>query len=250
MRAMASAKPKSKSKTRNDASASGEAGTSREASQLRQRGDKRTERRFDSKGSSSELVSVLASSGGAILVGAGVFGQFLRSAGPHPWALPMLGAGAVAFAAGAVMSRRTTSPVRVGDAGVGIERSDGVERLAWHEITSMELVRGVLKLVGEVRTLTIDTAEHLAAAALALDEARARIPAVAANVTEKLERSAGSEGEALTLEPPQLAGLRCAASDRVISFENDARLCGRCGAVYHRDDVPACCKVCDAKLKG
>ena len=59
---------------------------------------------------------------------------------------------------------------------------------------------------------------------------------------------ADGAGVESVLEPPQLAGLRCAATDRLISFEADARLCGRCGQAYHREGVPAHCKSCDAPL--
>ena len=56
-------------------------------------------------------------------------------------------------------------------------------------------------------------------------------------------------GEVIPLEAPQLAGTRCKASDELIAFEKDARLCGRCGEVYHKDHVPPHCLSCEAKLK-
>jgi hypothetical protein len=56
-------------------------------------------------------------------------------------------------------------------------------------------------------------------------------------------------GEVATLEPPQVAGLRCKATDKIIAFEADARLCGRCGEVYHKEGVPARCGTCDAALR-
>ena len=50
-------------------------------------------------------------------------------------------------------------------------------------------------------------------------------------------------------ERAQLAGARCKASDELIAFEKDARLCGRCGEVYHKSHVPDRCLTCDAALK-
>ena len=35
----------------------------------------------------------------------------------------------------------------------------------------------------------------------------------------------------------------------VIAFEKDARLCGRCGELYHKSGVPYLCLTCDARLK-
>jgi hypothetical protein len=52
----------------------------------------------------------------------------------------------------------------------------------------------------------------------------------------------------IDLEPPQVAGLRCKATDRPITFERDARLCGRCGEVYHKDGAPKRCLTCEAQL--
>jgi hypothetical protein len=51
------------------------------------------------------------------------------------------------------------------------------------------------------------------------------------------------------LEPPQAAGQRCKASDKLIAFEKDARVCGRCGEVYHKEGVPSACLTCGAKLR-
>ena len=52
----------------------------------------------------------------------------------------------------------------------------------------------------------------------------------------------------VTLEPAQVAGQKCKASGKLIAFEKDARLCGRCGEIYHKDSVPKRCEVCDARL--
>ena len=56
-------------------------------------------------------------------------------------------------------------------------------------------------------------------------------------------------GEKIMLEPPQVAGQHCKQSDKLIAFEKDGRLCGRCGEVYYKDSVPQRCLTCDALLK-
>jgi hypothetical protein len=55
-------------------------------------------------------------------------------------------------------------------------------------------------------------------------------------------------GEARPLPPLQVAGRRCKATDRVISYEPDARLCPTCGEAYHRDHVPETCLTCDHEI--
>jgi len=46
----------------------------------------------------------------------------------------------------------------------------------------------------------------------------------------------------------QIAGKNCAASDRPIAFERDARLCPNCAEVYHKDSVPKKCVTCENDL--
>ena len=75
-----------------------------------------------------------------------------------------------------------------------------------------------------------------------LTELRAAVVSAAAGLD-------GDAGEKLTLEPPQVAGQHCKQSDKLIAFEKDGRLCGRCGEVYHKDSVPQRCLTCDAALK-
>jgi hypothetical protein len=57
-----------------------------------------------------------------------------------------------------------------------------------------------------------------------------------------------NDGEVLTVESLQVAGRYCAASDRPISFERDARLCPQCCEVYLKSEVPRKCVTCEADL--
>ncbi|MEZ4310170.1 MAG: hypothetical protein R3F14_19180 [Polyangiaceae bacterium] len=51
------------------------------------------------------------------------------------------------------------------------------------------------------------------------------------------------------LDPPRIAGRACKASGQTIAFEKDARLCGRCGELYHKKSVPERCLTCEARLR-
>ncbi|HTJ85326.1 MAG TPA: hypothetical protein VL400_26595 [Polyangiaceae bacterium] len=218
------------------------------ATLLRERTDRRTERRFTPKAQPLALLSILLTSGGALLAGAGVFAQFLRGAGPHPYGVYLLVGGLLGLGLGILLGGRAVYAARVGDAGLALERADGTfERLGWFEVDAIRFAEGTLSFSGAGKLVSLPVETHPDAAAFALSEARARIPGRAESVTEKLTLAPGA-GSEVVLEPPQLAGLRCAATDRLISFEADARLCGRCGQAYHREGVPKHCKSCDARL--
>ena len=182
-------------------------------------------------------------------MGAGFFGQFLRAAGPHAFGLHLLVGGTVAFVLGLLLSGRVVPTLRVGDAGLAVERGkEALDRLGWHEIDAVRFSSGVIVFSGSGKVVSINVAEHPDAAAFAVSEGRARIPGRMSDAPENLPGPAPESSGLLLLGPPQLAGLRCAASNRLISFEADARLCGRCGQAYHKEEVPERCVSCDAPL--
>ena len=51
----------------------------------------------------------------------------------------------------------------------------------------------------------------------------------------------------MVLDAVQVVGKRCAATDRIIAYEPDARVCPRCERVYYKASVPDAC-VCGAPL--
>jgi hypothetical protein len=223
------------------------------ATYLRLRTDPREERRFEPKASIGAIGAILAMSIGAVLVGAGTYGQWLRSEalGPHKWAPALLAGGAVLLLAVAIFGGRVTKPIRVGDAGLGIEKeANDIERVPWFEVTSVLLEKDALIVQSSGRRIAVPLRTHGEAAARILAEAQARLPKrVEALEDGGLPRPDDNAGEVLPLEPPQLAGTHCAGTDKLISFERDARLCGRCGEIYHRDGVPEACVSCGARLK-
>ena len=224
---------------------------------LRLRTDPRRERRYEPEGSAAAWVSMLGLSVGAVLLGAGVYGQWLRASfrpemtEPHKYAAFLILGGVFLLAAVLLFGPRSVRPIRVGDAGVAMEKDAGeIERIAWRDVTRVLFGGGVLTFQSPGAVLSIPVKLHPQAAARAVKEARARIPAVLAEVeTDGLPQLDPAAGDVVPLDPPQLAGARCKASDELIAFEKDARLCGQCGEVYHKDHVPALCLTCEAKLK-
>ncbi len=220
---------------------------------LKLRSDPRTERRFEPKSSPGAILSVLAFSVAAVLVGAGTYGQWLRAEalGPHKAAPYLLAAGAAVLLATALFGPRAALPVRVGDAGVAVEKgANEIERIAWYAVRRIVLGDRALTVEGEGVTIAISLAALPQAAGKVLREARERIPARMEDIAAgALENAGEGAAETLPLEPAQVAGLKCKASGKLIAFERDARLCGRCGEVYHKDSVPKRCATCDARLK-
>jgi hypothetical protein len=221
---------------------------------LRQRTDPRTERRFQPGSSPAVAITMLGGSLGALAVGAGVFAQWLRAEdrGPHPYAPYLLAGGVVLFVAVLLFGRWAPRPLRVGDAGVAVEKGAGeLERIAWCDVTRLLLTDAALTLQSAAGSITIPLSVHPQAAARVFAEARSRIPAHTEPFKDDaLPRPDDGAGEVVPLDLPQVAGQRCKSSDKLIAFEADARLCGRCGELYHKDSVPQRCATCEAPLRG
>lgn len=241
------ARPKRKAQGSAKASAKPELG--RENGNLKRIKDARSERRYLPKATGLRVVAMIVASVGTVALGAGFFGQVLR-AEPHPYAVVMLTAGAVAIVLGFVLGFGSPPIVRVGDGGVALEKDGGeVQRIGWHELLTVELQNEQLLLRSAVATIHVPLATQKQAAARALAEAKKRVPERVEQIDGEIEALNASEGEVLTLEPAQVAGLVCKATGKAISFEEDVRLCGRCGETYHKEHVPKTCATCDAKLK-
>jgi hypothetical protein len=221
-----------------------------EGAALRSTSDPRSERRFEGKSTAAQAIAVLVASLAAVALGAGVHGQWFRGElGSHPYAAYLLIVGGVALGAIALAGPRGTPVVRVGDAGVALEREGSdPTRIAWYEVVTIALDEGALTFGSDGATIAIPLASQPEAAAYALSEARRRVPARAAGLKGDLPSAGDGAGHEIALEPPQVAGLRCRASDQPTTFERDVRLCARCGAVYHRDAVPKRCLACEASL--
>jgi hypothetical protein len=221
---------------------------------LRLTSDPRKERRYEPKAGATAIISVVGLSVGAVLLGAGTYGQWMRaeSLGPHPYAPWLLMGGALLMLAIAFFGPRSATPIRVGDAGIGKEKDGGeIDRIEWRDISRIALVGGdALTIESPGTTMVIPLKLQPQAAARIVSEAKARIPSKVDEIEgEPFEALDDSVGEVLPLEAPQLAGARCRATDKLIAFEKDARLCGRWGEVYSKDAVPAACLTCEAKLK-
>lgn len=141
--------------------------------------------------------------------------------------------------------------VRVGDAGVALEKQGkATVRIAWCDMREIAVDNGTVRLVGD-GGFTFNVSANPQAAAWVVREAEERIPKrmkIEKAEREALPKTSEGDGERLEVEPLQVAGRACRASDRAITFERDARFCPRCGEVYHKDSLPASCLTCEADL--
>jgi hypothetical protein len=210
----------------------------------------RKERRFQPEPTYASRASIAGGMLGALVLGAGVYSQWL-SDNPRAIAPYLFGVGAIGLGSALWFGDAGALPVRVGEAGLAIEKGTELVRLAWCDIERVSTERGELVAKGKELTLRIPVAAHRTAVAWILSEGTKRVPEVMdvkrqslADLPEPKE----SDGEFAVIEGLQIAGRHCAASGKPVSFERDARLCPNCGQVYLKDQVPAKCLTCGAPL--
>ncbi len=214
--------------------------------------ENRTERRFEPKRSRLALATMIGTAVGGLALGAGVYAQWLS---PIHWTFApwLVAAGAIVLAAVILWGDLTGPAIRVGDAGIAVEKdASSLSRFAWCDITRIDISAGRLVIESRFATASVRVAENPQAAAWIVREAGARIPktlTVADPDMATLPASSETEGAMVAVEATQVTGRRCKASDKVITFERDARLCARCGEIYHAESLPERCLTCDAALE-
>jgi hypothetical protein len=212
----------------------------------------RQERRFESSSSTRALASLSATIVGGLVLGAGIYSQWMSShpLEQSPW---IVGAGAVVLAATILWGDFGGHAIRVGDAGVAQERpGQAIQRVNWSVMRKVALKGGVLLVESEEREISFPVSKFPSAAAWIVKEARGRIPkkvSVSEEQSSALPTAQDTDGVQIPLEKLQVTGQKCRASGKVITFEKDARSCPKCGEVYHRNSLPEACLTCDADLK-
>jgi hypothetical protein len=210
----------------------------------------RKERRFTPEQTYASSAVVAVGMLGALAAGAGVWGQWISEL-PHAASPYLFGGGALALGASLWFGDAGAVPVRIGDAGIALERGSELTRLAWCDIETIEVVNKQLLVKGKSASFSIPVAAHPKAVAWILAEGTRRVPD-AMNVKKSelsgLPEPKDLDGELVLLEGVQVAGRHCAASKKPIAFERDARLCPNCAQVYLKDAVPKKCVTCERDL--
>ncbi|MEO8874019.1 MAG: hypothetical protein ABI461_00400 [Polyangiaceae bacterium] len=192
---------------------------------------------------------------GAALLGAGAYEKFWASSEPWKYTPYLLAAGALAFAMSIWFGTSGDPTLRVGDGGVGLDRGD-VRRMPWYEVTDI-LYDPELNAVsvkgrddgGSAMRIDAKLKSQGQAAAWIVKEGRARIPKMVeiSDVGRKHIPTANPNTDVILLEDLQVVGRRCAATDKIIAYEPDARVCKRCERVYYKKSIPKKCE-CGASL--
>ncbi|MBM4373870.1 MAG: hypothetical protein FJ095_02210 [Deltaproteobacteria bacterium] len=209
------------------------------------------ERRFEPTARGSAYVGAVLLSFGGLLLGAGTYAFGWVASGPwHENAHLFVVAGLVFELGFLFMNGQPSAPVRIGALGLGLDEDGKVRRIAWCDVEQVSLAGRELSLKTSEGEFTLRLDVHRSAAAFLVAEARTRIPQrVAVDEAQRAELGPADGGVRVLAEAPQVAGERCRASGKALTFEKDVRMCGRCGALYHREGVPRACLGCDAKLK-
>jgi hypothetical protein len=211
----------------------------------------RTERRFVPSKTTTSSFGFWAGIVGSLLLGAGVYAVWIRDPA-MPYGELLAGTGAAVLVLAMVLGDVRTSPVRIGDAGVALERRTEFARIPWCDLKRVYVAKGVLIAQAEDGTsLGLPLRAHSMAAAWLLSETVRRVPEamdVKPSLVDSLPKPDAKDGQSVVIEAVQVVGRHCAASDVPIQFERDARLCPRCAQVYHRDHVPRKCRTCGADL--
>lgn len=215
-------------------------------------GPRRKEHRFATQ--ATYIAPVVAASGmvGSLLLGAGVFGFWILDP-PLSYASYLVAAGGLGLGGALWFGQPSETAVAVGDAGIAVEDGSEVIRVPWHALERLSIAGGSLVARSAGTTLRFSLGANAKAAAWALKEAAERVPSVLdvdQSAAKKLPKPSQSDGLEQLVKDDQVAGGRCASSKKPIQFEEDARICPRCGQIYHKDSVPETCVTCGAELKG
>lgn len=187
---------------------------------------------------------------GALLLGAGTYGRWLSHVPAESAMIELvLGvAGALYFA---WQLSREGAAIRVGDAGVAIERGSEVTRLLWCDMEHIRVEKDLLVLSGAGPKISVLTTAHGLAASWILKEAAERLPSlidIAPKFADSLPKTNDKDGAVDQVLALQTTGRRCAVTRKVIKYERDARLCPVCTQAYLKDQIPDLCVTCNHKL--
>lgn len=240
----------------------------------RRRVPKRSERRFIAQSPYSPWLLHLFGGLGAATLGAGGFAYFYGESfrrtseaaaaasdagGPFRIeAIPsyIVAAGGVLTGLAVWLGTSSEVPLRVGDAGIAMDRGEvrrmpwwAVERIAW-DSPGLALVVTGSDEAGEAWTLRVSVKSHPDAVGWLVREARTRVPNVVdieQDILDRLPAGHPHAGTTIDLEPLQVVGKRDTLSRETISYEPDAHVCIRCERVYLRKTMPQKC-TCGASL--
>jgi hypothetical protein len=212
----------------------------------------RRERRFLPEQTRSTRGALIAGLVASLVLGAGVYGLWVRET-PLDYASYLVAGGAIVLALSLWFGESGASPLRVGDVGVAREKGSELVRVLWCDVERIHVDRGDLVVKGGEASIKVPLSGQPTAAAWVIKEAARRVPDtldVKRGLVDELPEPQDDDGESLVIGAFQVTGRHCAATDKPIAFERDARLCPNCAEAYLKDHVPKRCATCGATLTG
>jgi hypothetical protein len=246
---------KKRSASKSDTAAKPRAAKSgRSVRPLRRLDERFGDRRFEPTSSQQEYLGIVLMSLGGVAMGVGVYAMWLRddTLEPITWAPYAIALGFALVAAYFLFGQAMSMILRVGELGLGPEKDGKVTRTFWYQLDEINMSGEALRIVSDGKSWTVPLKGHAAAARRVVAEALKRIPKRVELSDEELDLIGdpkASEGTKMNAEPPQVTQLKCAASDRELTFEADVRMCRRCAALYHHSEVPRRCTSCGKRLR-
>ena len=210
----------------------------------------RKERRFAAEASYASRIAIVVGMAGSLALGAGMYGQWVRDE-PLWYAGYLVAAGALALGGALFRTGADLGALRVGEAGIGLEKNNDLVRVLWCDVEKVSLEGRKLSVRGKQTSIAIPRDAFPQAIPVLLAEAGRRVPDVvklSRSEVDALGTASESAGEVATIEEVQVTGRHCRASGKPISFERDARLCPNCYEVYLKDQVPKKCMTCEQEL--
>jgi hypothetical protein len=134
-----------------------------------------------------------------------------------------------------------------------VEDGQEINRVPWYLMRSLQVSGGKVIVEGDGYQVKFLLGANQRAASYALKEASERVPDVVdvdKSIADGLPDPGKVGGYLQDVADDQVAGMRCASTDQLIHLEEDARLCAKCGQVYHKEGLPEACVSCEAPLKG
>jgi hypothetical protein len=208
------------------------------------------ERRFAAEATYASKLAIAGGMAGALALGAGVYGQWVRDQ-PTSYSGYLVAAGALVLGIALFRTGADPGTLRVGDAGVGLEKNNDLVRILWCDIERLSMEGDQVSIRAKQATITFPRAAFPKGSALLVTEAGRRVPDVVKLSRAEIDAAgsaSASDGEVVSIEEIQVTGRHCRASDKPISYERDARLCPNCCEVYLKDQVPKKCLTCQQDL--
>lgn len=215
-------------------------------------GPRRRERRFSTSPTFMPTWVAIVGLIGSAVLGAGVFGLWILDPALS-WASYLVAGGGFGLGVALWFGQPSESAVIVGDSGLGVEDGRETSRIPWFELRSLRIIGGNVVAEGPAQKLKFLLGANVHATALLLKEAAERVPGVVdvpKSIVESLPNPKDVKGFAQDVQDDQVTGMRCAASEKVITLEEDARICPKCAQVFHKDGLPIKCTHCETELAG